>query len=178
MALNGYVLVRIASERACFSTGLCGAGSATPAANERSTPSVLSCLYGADENGQNCHNPYRCPANSTSVTLGDLPEGVSNAKHSIQRQLPILLHELNVASWLTTYWFACARIGFQPNPDGQTNQFSWAEGNDLKLFGCKGYCNGENCVNKTSGLPHAPNPGETQTIQSTETKRLHGCARA
>ena len=27
--------------------------------------------------------------------------------------------------------------GFHPNPDGQTNQFSWAEGNHLKLFGCR-----------------------------------------
>ena len=30
--------------------------------------------------------------------------------------------------------------GFGPNSatGGQTSQFSWAEGNDLKLFGCKG----------------------------------------
>ena len=28
-----------------------------------------------DDEGQNCKNLYRCPANSTSVTLGDLPEG-------------------------------------------------------------------------------------------------------
>ena len=38
--------------------------------------------------------------------------------------------------------------GFHPNPDGQTNQFSWAEGNHLKLFGCKvardgGCCGGD-----------------------------------
>ena len=73
--------------------------------------------------------------------------------------------------------------GFHPNPDGQTNQFSWAEGNHLKLFGCReciaiaptglgpahglasyprpslsaeGYCNGRNCVNQTSGKPCAP----------------------
>ena len=59
--------------------------------------------------------------------------------------------------------FACAGDvpeGFHPNPDGQTNQFSWSEGNDLKLFGCQGYCNGHNCINQTSGLPHAPNPGK------------------
>jgi hypothetical protein len=49
--------------------------------------------------------------------------------------------------------------GFHPNPDGQTNQFSWAEGNHLKLFGCLGYCNGKNCVNATTGVPHKPNPG-------------------
>jgi hypothetical protein len=75
-----------------------------------------------DEAGQNCVTPYRCPANSTSVELGDLP------------------------------------ADFNPNPQGQTNQFSWAEGNDLKLFGCRGYCNGRNCPD-ASGVPHAPNPG-------------------
>ena len=45
--------------------------------------------------------------------------------------------------------------GFGPNAatGGQTNQFSWAEGNELKLFGCKGYCNGKDCNG------HAANPG-------------------
>lgn len=28
-----------------------------------------------------------------------------------------------------------------------TGQFSWAEGNHMKLFGCDGYCNGNNCKN-------------------------------
>lgn len=29
-------------------------------------------------------------------------------------------------------------VGAQTATGGQTSQFSWAEGNDLKLFGCKG----------------------------------------
>ena len=33
---------------------------------------------------------------------------------------------------------------------GNLPQFSWAEGNDLKLFGCRGHCNGTNC-NSTDG---------------------------
>ena len=35
-------------------------------------------------------------------------------------------------------------------------QFSWAEGNALKLFGCRGYCNGKNC---NSTYPGFRNPG-------------------
>ena len=35
-------------------------------------------------------------------------------------------------------------------------QFSWAEGNHLKLFGCRGYCTHENCNNTSPGFE---NPG-------------------
>jgi hypothetical protein len=67
--------------------------------------------------------PFRCPANSASASLGDVPSNFSSA--------------------------------------GNGPQFSWAEGNHLKIFGCKGICtgSGKSCVNKTSGVPHPPNPG-------------------
>lgn len=65
------------------------------------------------------HTPYRCPVDSASARLGDIPQGFESAAHG---------------GW----------------------QFSFAEGNDLKLFGCKGYCNGFNC-NSTS--PGFKNPG-------------------
>ena len=34
---------------------------------------------------------------------------------------------------------------------GNLPQFSWAEGNDLKLFGCRGHCNGTNCNSTAPG---------------------------
>ena len=46
--------------------------------------------------------------------------------------------------------------GFSSAGGPSGSQFSWAEGNDLKLFGCKGYCTHENC-NSTS--PGFENPG-------------------
>eukprot|EP00041_Stephanoeca_diplocostata_P037592 m.1428668 g.1428668 ORF g.1428668 m.1428668 type:complete len:622 (+) comp25067_c0_seq3:83-1948(+) len=54
---------------------------------------------------------------------------------------------------------ASARLGDVPSnftSAGHGSQFSWAEGNHLKLFGCKGYCTGKNC-NSTS--PGFKNPG-------------------
>ena len=38
-----------------------------------------------DKDGQNCHNPFRCPANSTSVTLGDLVSNGPLANDSAPR---------------------------------------------------------------------------------------------
>ena len=34
---------------------------------------------------------------------------------------------------------------------GNQPQFSWAEGNHLKLFGCKGHCDGTNCNSTAPG---------------------------
>jgi hypothetical protein len=34
---------------------------------------------------------------------------------------------------------------------GRQPQFSWAEGNDLKLFGCDGRCDGTNCNSTSPG---------------------------
>lgn len=38
-----------------------------------------------------------------------------------------------------------------------SGQFSWAEGNHLKIFGCSGFCNGTNC--NESGVPYPDNRG-------------------
>ena len=38
-----------------------------------------------------------------------------------------------------------------------SGQFSWAEGNHLKIFGCDGICNGQNC--NDTGTPHPANLG-------------------
>ena len=63
--------------------------------------------------------PFRCPKDSASARLGDIPVNFASAAHG---------------GW----------------------QFSWAEGNELKLFGCSGYCNGNNC---NSTAPGFANPG-------------------
>ena len=68
--------------------------------------------------------PFRCPKDSASVRLGDVPANFESAA---------------AGGW----------------------QFSWAEGNDLKMFGCNGYCNGLNC-NSTS-------PGFANVSRSTRT---------
>ena len=65
------------------------------------------------------HTPFRCPVDSASARLGDVPANFTSAAHG---------------GW----------------------QFSWAEGNHLKLFGCNGYCNGNNCNNTRPGFR---NPG-------------------
>ena len=63
--------------------------------------------------------PYRCPVDSASARLGDVPSDFASAAHG----------------------------GYQ---------FSWAEGNELKLLGCNGFCDGTNCNDTAPGFA---NPG-------------------
>lgn len=74
-------------------------------------------------------------------------------------------HQLDPKTGKMTVPFRCpvtsasAELGDIPanfSSAGHGMQFSWAEGNDMKIFGCKGYCNGQNC-NSTS--PGFKNPG-------------------
>lgn len=50
--------------------------------------------------------------------------------------------------------------GFSTSGRG-SGQFSWAEGNHMKIFGCDGICNGKNhsCKDPVTGVPHAANLG-------------------
>lgn len=60
---------------------------------------------------------------------------------------------------------AASRLGDVPrdfSTSGRgTGQFSWAEGNHMKVFGCEGICTGGNmsCQDPVTGVPHAANLG-------------------
>ena len=91
--------------------------------------------------------PDICPEHAASEELGDIPVNFSTVGNQPQ------------FSWVRCNWLP--QRHFESASDCQFTSFQ-AEGNDLKIFGCEGHCDGTNC---NSTAPGYTNKGYVVKVQ-------------